>query len=125
MREKNMPLSKQCSLACTLCLVAFLSCVVWSGSVFAQKELPATSSVSLGSLLPGKTLGAVVLTNPSKLNEKVKKLSRELGIPPQDALLLGRAFSGANNGLDDQRPLLVVAYQGAAATSLLPCANQW
>jgi hypothetical protein len=69
-------------------------------------------AASIGSVIPSKSYGAVVVTDPAKLNGKISSLMQALQLPVPELLPLVKFQLGFNNGFDDKRPALLVLYPG-------------
>ncbi|MDX1963841.1 MAG: hypothetical protein SFX18_11845 [Pirellulales bacterium] len=73
--------------------------------------LPAQAAdQSPGSIIPGKSWAAIVFRNPGELNEKISKLTNELQIPAPDVISQIKLTTGAHNGVDESRAIVLCIY---------------
>jgi hypothetical protein len=69
-------------------------------------------AAGIGSAIPSKSYGAVVVTDPAKLNGKISGLMQALQLPVPELLPLVKFQLGFNNGFDEKRPALLILYPG-------------
>ncbi len=69
-------------------------------------------AAGIGSAIPSKSYGAVVVNDPAKLNSKISGLMQALQLPVPEVLPLVKFQLGFNNGFDDKRPALMLMYPG-------------
>lgn len=70
------------------------------------------SAAGIGSAIPSKSYGAVVVNDPAKLNSKISGLMQALQLPVPEVLPLIKFQLGFNNGFDEKRPALLILYPG-------------
>ena len=83
--------------------------------LFLGLSLPIGSqaqAAGIGSAIPSKSYGAVVVNDPAKLNGKISSLMQALQVPAPEVLPLIKFQLGFNNGFDDKKPALLVLYPG-------------
>ncbi len=72
----------------------------------------SSKAAGIGSAIPSKSYGAVVVNDPAKLNSKISGLMQALQLPVPELLPLIKFQLGFNNGFDEKKPALLVLYPG-------------
>jgi len=90
----------------------FTRCLLFTLLALVAARGSAAEAVSLGKLVPGKSLAAVVVNNPAQLNEKITKLMQSLQVPLEDVWSIVKLQTGAHSGIDEARSLILCVYPG-------------
>lgn len=69
-------------------------------------------AAGIGSVIPSKSYGAVVINDPANLNSKISGMMQALQLPVPEVLPLIKFQLGFNNGFDEKRPALLILYPG-------------
>jgi hypothetical protein len=69
-------------------------------------------AAGIGALIPSKSYGAAVVSDPAKLNGKISGLMQALQLPVPELLPLVKFQLGFNNGMDEKKPALMLLYPG-------------